>query len=428
MINVEKAVLATCISFPNLLPVLFDNCMREDFSASEHQIIYETLLKLHEERQTIDNIIIFDLIGGKITKGYLLSVMEECQALPASMAESWLIDKLSVMKSRSAKVNGIRACLVEFEAPMPDFDRIIQIAESGKVIETSKEDPSFDVAYSEYLDWKNKDKTNINTGFPTFDRQIDGLNYGELFGVMGRTATAKTWMSINILNSLITKTKDKIGYFSLEMSRATFMERMKQVYFKLSRHEVWDKTQSGTLNVAEFKKTYSDLNIYGRVYSVADISRLVERDKIKIVFVDFLQLIKKTRGKSIYENVSYQIEELKAMAKNKDCVIFLLIQLSRKGEGGWVPVSIDMARDSGTIEENCDFIIGVWSPILHPDINIKDEEYWRGKLAVKLLKNKRGITIQADCLFNTTTGVIGEIGKHWSDSRDRQEGHHDNPV
>ena len=409
MIIVEKSILATCITFPKLLPILFDNCVKDDFFVADHKTIYSKLFELYEGKQTIDVVIMYDVLGGKVAKGYLSSVMDMCQALPASMAEGWLVDKIAVMKAHSAKVNGMKACLTEFEAPMPDFDRIIEIAESGKVIETSKEKADLETAYSEYLDWKNKEKTNINTGFPTFDRQIDGLNYGELFGIMGRTATAKTWMSINILNSLITKTKDKIGYFSLEMSKATFVERMKQVYFKLSRYEVWDKTQDGTLNVAEFKKAYKDLRLYGRVYSVADISRLVERDSIKIVFVDFLQLIQKTRGKSLYENVSYQIEELKALAKNKDCVIFLLIQVSRKGEGGWVPVSIDMARDSGTIEENCDFIMGIWSPILHPEIKTEDEEYWRGKIAVKLLKNKRGLIEQVDCLFNSTTGNIGEV-------------------
>ena len=97
------------------------------------------------------------------------------------------------------------------------------------------------------------------------------------------------------------------------------------------------------------------------------------------------------------------------MAKNKDIIIFLLIQLSRKGEGGWVPVTIDMARGSGTIEENCDFLVGIWNPNLYPDIDEKEAEYWRGKLAVKLLKNKRGITIGTQCHFDQYTGKIYEV-------------------
>ncbi len=412
MIETEKSILATCILFPRLLPVLFDNCIEGDFFANEHRIIYSNLFNRYEKKEPIDSIIMYDVLRMKVTKGYFSSVMETGQALPGSIAENWLVEKLSVLKSHNAKVNGIKECLKEFESNDPDFDKIIEIANYGKVIKINKEPVDFNAAHSEYLDWKNKEKTNVITGFPTLDRQIDGLNYGELFGIMGRTTAGKTFISINMLRSIIYRTAEKIGYFSLEMSKATFIERMMQVHFKQSRYEVWEKVKDGTLCIDEFMDKYKDLNIYSRVYSVAEISRLVERDELKIVFIDFLQLIKKTRGKSIYENVSYQIEELKELAKNKEVVIFLLIQLSRKGEGGWIPVTIDMARDSGTIEENCDFLMGVWNPSLYPDIDVKDEAEWRDKLSVKLLKNKRGITIGTQCHFDSYTGRIYEIEKH----------------
>ena len=228
---------------------------------------------------------------------------------------------------------------------------------------------------------------------------------------MGRTTTGKTFVSINILNSIINKTNVNIGYFSLEMSKATLVERMMQIHFDQSRFEISRMVKEKILFHDDFLEKYKDLKVYGRIYSVSDISRLVERDGLKIIFIDFLQLIRKTRGKSLYENVTHQIEELKELAKNKGVVIFLLIQLSRKGEGGWIPVTIDMARDSGTIEENCDFLIGIWNPSLYPDIDDESTEEWKGKLAIKLLKNKRGITIGTTCSFNSDTGKIYEIKK-----------------
>ncbi len=411
MIEVEKSVIATCVLFPDLLPILFDNCVENDFFFEEHKIIYSILFKRHESKQPIDSIIMYDVLHLKVTKGYFSSLMESGQALPKSIAEKWLIEKLAVMKSHSAKVNGIKECLKEFESNDPDFERIVEIAEGGQVVNLNVEAPDFKTAYNEYLDWKNKKKTNIITGFPTFDRQIDGLNYGELFGIMGRTTTGKTFVSINILNSIINKTNVNIGYFSLEMSKATLIERMMQIHFDQSRFEISRMVKEKVLYHDDFLEKYKDLKVYGRIYSVSDISRLVERDGLKIIFIDFLQLIRKTRGKSLYENVTYQIEELKELAKNKGVVIFLLIQLSRKGEGGWIPVTIDMARDSGTIEENCDFLIGIWNPSLYPDIDDESTEEWKGKLAIKLLKNKRGITIGTTCSFNSDTGKIYEIKK-----------------
>ena len=416
MIETEKAILATCIFFPKLLPILFDNCVEHDFFFSEHKIIYRKLFERHKAKQPIDSIIMHDVLHLKVTKGYFSSLVESVQALPGSLAEKWLLEKISVIKIHNAKENGIKACLKEFESNDPDFEKIIEIAESGKIIEINAESSDFINAHEQYLEWKNKEKTNIITGFPSIDRQIDSLNYGELFGIMGRTTTGKTFISINILNSIITKTTEKIGYFSLEMSKATFIERMMQIYFDMSRYEVWQGIKNGTLYVDGFIDKYEDLNVYGRVYSVFEISRLVERDNLKIIFIDFLQLIKKTRGKSIYENVSYQIEELKELAKNKECVIFLLIQLSRKGEGGWVPVTIDMARDSGTIEENCDFLMGIWNPNLHENLSVNDKEYWREKISVKLLKNKRGLAVGIECFFNPYTGKIMEVGGKSNDN------------
>ena len=409
MIEIEKAILATCMSYPNLLPLLFENCDREDFQFVEHRTIYGELSRLHEAKQTIDQVILYAILKGKVPDGYVSAVMETTQTLYRGLAESWLVEKIAILKRHKAKIIGLKEVAKEFESPFPDFDRIIEIAEAGKVVEISKEPFDFVSAHAQYLEWKNKDKTNIITGFPSIDRQIDGLNYGELFGIMGRTTTGKTFISINMLNSIITKTTEKIGYFSLEMSKATFIERMMQIHFDKSRYDIWKGVVDGTLFVDGFMEKYRDLNVYGRVYSVSDISRLVERDGLKIVFIDFLQLIKKTRGKSIYENVSYQIEELKELAKNKECVIFLLIQLSRKGEGGWVPVTIDMARDSGTIEENCDFLMGTWNPNLCETLSDDDKEYWNGKISIKLLKNKRGITTGIECNFDTSTGKIMEL-------------------
>lgn len=411
MIEIEKAILSTCILFPNLLPILFDNCMKEDFRFDENKIIYGELCRLYAEKQTIDSVVMYATLKNKVQKGYISVVMESGQALPKSMSENWLLDKISVMKNHVAKLNGIKQCSEEFGSAFPDFDKIIEIAEAGKVVQINKESPGFDIAFSEYMEWKNKKKTNIVTGFPSFDKQIDGLSYGELFGIMGRTTTGKTFLSIQILNSIITKTKDKIGYFSLEMSKATFIERMMQIHFDHSRYEIWRMIKEGVLHHDEFMKKHKDLNIYSHVYSVSDISRLVERDGLRIVFIDFLQLIRKTRGNSLYENVTYQIQELKELSKNKNIVIFLLIQLSRKGEGGWVPVTIDMARDSGTIEENCDFIIGVWNHSLCQNMDEEDTEYWQGKLTLGLLKNKRGMTEKIECSFNSDTGKIKELPK-----------------
>jgi len=67
-------------------------------------------------------------------------------------------------------------------------------------------------------------------------------------------------------------------------------------------------------------------------------------------------------------------------------------------------VTIDMARESGTIEEDSDFIIGCWQPWLKD----QHDEYWNGKMCMQLLKNKRGQIAGCEFGFDYKSGRIWE--------------------
>jgi replicative DNA helicase len=222
---------------------------------------------------------------------------------------------------------------------------------------------------------------------------------------MGRAATAKTFLGLNILSHLIGCTPKRIGLFSLEMSKPALMERLLQIYFDKSRRGLSVEKITEQLGIQEFLSRFSSLRIYGRVYSVAEISDLVKRESLEIIFVDHLQLIPQSRGRSLYEGATYNIRELKELAKNRNVIIFLLIQTSRKGEGGGTPLTLDMARDSGSIEENVDFLVGIWNPSLEENA----DPAWKGKLSLKLLKNKRGPVFGIKAHFSRESGRIIEI-------------------
>jgi len=405
MIETEKAILAMIIEYPQYAPILFENCTLEIFESTNNKTIFKLIKKLNKERRQIDWLTMFDLLKGKVTEGYVAGLLKCTDGIFQSGAERWLLEKIGTLKRVKAKKTGMLECMRELEGQDPDFDRIIEIAEQGKLVELAKEPVDFKTAYNEYLDWKERKTTDIDLGIPSFDRQTDDYNYGEVIGIMARTAVGKTFLAINIINRLINLTEHKIGIFSLEMSKATFMERMMQVFFGMSRYEVNDKRKEGDLNIDEFMERHKKLNIYSRIYSVSEISRLVEKDGLKVVFIDYLQLLRKTKGRSLYEETSYQMEEIKELAKNREAVVFLLIQISRKGEGGWEVVTMDMARNSGTIEEHCDFLIGLWNPSLKENAEV----YWNNKIAVRLLKNKRGNIKGVECHFDKFTGRIREI-------------------
>lgn len=407
MINSERAILAIVIQHPGHIDTLLANCNDGFFKWPENQKIYETIKDLHEGKSLCDWETIIDLLKGEIQASWFTAMQDTLGGTYPSGLEALLLEKIRLVKEDKAKRALLSEIQRELQGRMPDFDRLFMLVNKGKVIRFTQEEADFQTAYDAYIDWKERRPTNIATGFPTFDRLTDNFDYGELVTLMGRTTTAKTWTALNILSRLMPHINEKIGFFSMEMAKSALIERMMQLYFGLSRYDVYKERIAGRLDDKEFFDIHRDLNIYGKVYSVKEVERLVDRDGLKIVFLDYLQLMKMGEGKSIYEKTTYRMQETKEMAKNREIMVFLMSQITRKGEGGWIPVSIDMARESGAIEESSDFIIGTWDPSLQEGAHAKHD----GQLRMRLLKNKRGPTIGITCSFSKVSGRIHELEK-----------------
>lgn len=408
MIHTEKAVLGLLCFYPKLIPIVREN---EDslFSDETSRIVYGKICELYEDGITPDLAVLYDMLQGRVPATWISELADFVLGVSGGMAEKVLIEKIGLLKHARAN-RELRAKLKTYtNLNEVEYDEIIAICERAKINLTKEESSDFVSAYYEYLDWKEMKPTRITTGFPSFDKLTDHFNYGEIVAIMGRTTTGKTFVGLNILENLLNSEIEDIGFFSMEMSKATLIERIMQIRFGFSRADLVIKRATGELNIDDFLRKYEKVKVFSNVYSVDEVAAIVDKERLKVVIIDYFQLMKNEEGLSIYEKATYKMQRLKEMAKNKHIVIFLMIQLSRKGEGGWEPVSIDMARDSGAIEENADFIIGLWNPSLHPSFQEKPDEDLKGKIFMKLLKNKRGPVVGIECNFNPATGKIYEI-------------------
>ena len=412
----ERAILATVIEYsrcrPNLIDILFENCTEGDFRDVNANLIFKTLRDLVERKLPFDFIAIMDLLKGHVSEVYFSSMLDRLKGTYEGIAEQFLREKINYLKGQYAQVDLLKEIenLARGNINIIDWNKIGEIVQKAKLVQVKNEDSTFRAAYREYVSWKETKRTCVNTGFPTFDDLTDDYQYGEIIAIMARTTVGKTFLGLNILSHLINSAQEnKIGFFSLEMDKGPLTERMLQIYFDLSRHEVHSRRMAGGLGEDEFLKKYDPLKVYKFVYSVTEIEKLVEKDGLKIIFIDFLQLIKAGSGSGAYEVTTNKIVDLKELAKNRGLIIFLLVQISRKGGGGWEQVTIDMARESGAIEEISDFIIGLWDPNLNPRATDKQRAKSQGSLYMKLLKNKRGPTAFIEARFSKDSGRIIEI-------------------
>ena len=131
--------------------------------------------------------------------------------------------------------------------------------------------------------------------------------------------------------------------------------------------EEWEKLDKGLSRIVN-APVYLDTK---STYTIDDICKTVEESvqehQVKIVFIDYLQLIFAKTGftENRYLELNYITRRLKALAKEFNITIVLLSQLNRNAEDEkrfeHRPVLTDL-RDSGTICDDSDVVCFVHRP------------------------------------------------------------------
>lgn len=213
--------------------------------------------------------------------------------------------------------------------------------------------------------------TGLPTHFFDLDRIINGLNNSHLIILAARPAMGKTAFAINIAENLCFKNNVPVGIFSLEMTAEQLLHRI-----ICSQAEVEsDKIRTGGLSGHEFQRIVAAVSEMQKHTMVIDdqpglkitdlrarARRLKEAYGIKLLIIDYLQLISGSGSSRTVENRQNEISEISRMLKNLarelDIPIICLSQLSRKVEdrAGHRPLMSDL-RESGSIEQDSDIIM-----------------------------------------------------------------------
>lgn len=407
MKETEKTILAMAIEYPETRFFFFENCDADFFQSGTNKKIFKLIDSLQKENISYDWLTLIDLSSG-IPQNYFTDMVNSLKAVHQSGVMSLIREKIALIKNIRAKRDLLREIEKQAKVENPDFEEIKNIVEGTKIISLDREDTNFESAYEEYLNWREKESSQVRLGLPTLDRWIGGFRYGEIISILGRTGLGKTMVALKYLQEIPDELHPMTGFFSFEMPKPAIVERLLQLYFNVWREELDDKID--TIEIGYFKEKYRQIKLYTRIYTADEISKIIERDKLKIIFIDFLQLMKDDNpGGSSYERTSQKMKSLKHIAMNQDVLIFLLVQLSRKAGSGWEIVTIDSARESGQIEELSDFIVGIWNPSLNLKFSEAKKREHENQIRIALLKNKRGPTAFIKAHFDKRSGKIFEL-------------------
>lgn len=203
----------------------------------------------------------------------------------------------------------------------------------------------------------------LSTGFESLDGILGGLVEGTLVTIGGRTGMGKTAFAFNLLRNLAIEKNIPSLYISLESTEQLCTNILIACTLNIKYRgllggqlvaEEWEKLDKGVSGIVN-SPIYLDTK---STYTIDDICKTVEEavqeHQVKVVFIDYLQLIFAKTGftENRYLELNYITRKLKALAKEFNITIVLLSQLNRNAEDDkrfeHRPVLTDL-RDSGTI-------------------------------------------------------------------------------
>jgi replicative DNA helicase len=249
--------------------------------------------------------------------------------------------------------------------------RIHQITDQAMSVDTMNSLPGLLQKFASHLEeliQQGTAITGIPTGFECLDYLTTGFKKQDLIILAARPSMGKTAFAIEITLQMALRQKS-VAFFELEMSDLSVAQRM--IANSAGIDSV--KLSSGMVTPAEYLQYTQALSHLLQScpsitvdtspgITVAEIkakSRKIKREKgLDCIIVDYLGLIGGYTNMSRYDKVSENTRQLKNMARELDCPVITLCQLSRAVEQRQDkrPMLSDL-RETGEVEQTADLVM-----------------------------------------------------------------------
>ena len=238
----------------------------------------------------------------------------------------------------------------------------------------------------------------VPTGFIDLDARLNGgWAPGQMVVIGARPAMGKSTLAACFARAAAITNRVPTAIWSLEMSNHEFAITMLCGEVKIPVHHLKRGEVDNTVlaraaerlpSIAEAPLKIDD-NAYLTLPGLrAQIRTLVRQFGLKIVFIDYLQLMQAPPAESRQVAVSIISRTLKLIAKEFGITIIVLAQLNRGNEqrSDKTPIPSDL-RESGSIEQDADIVI-----LLHRDDAYEKESPRAGEADVIVGKHRGGPT------------------------------------
>ncbi len=238
-IDAEKALLGSILIKSDSIYEILEYIHPESFYAEKHQIIFRTMLELHEKNEPIDLLTLTSKLSAKkllesIGGESYIAELSISAPSAANIEHYGKIVSDKAIKRRlieaSEKISDIgfdeeadaEASIDDAEKEIFSISQSISSAEFYNIAETSKE------AYERLERLQNGDSKlrGVPTGYHSLDLKLSGFQPSDLIILAARPSVGKTSLALDFTRKVAVEHKKSVAFFSLEMSKEQLTDRL----------------------------------------------------------------------------------------------------------------------------------------------------------------------------------------------------------
>ena len=433
-IEAEQSILGAMLVYPSLVRMAIDQDLHaEEFYVEAHQRIYRCMMDLADSGQSVD-----------ITT--LITRLNDTEQLALAGGADYVI-KLS--DSAVSSANGIFYIdiikeryhlrrLIETAEQIAEegFDtgssldqvldhaekEILEVTRSRRASEFQSSKEVVSRVIKELVALRESDNhiTGVRTGYQDLDRMTNGFQRGDLIILAARPAMGKTALALNLGMYTALRNPGAVAFFSLEMPADSLMKRLLSAKSQVEGN----KLRGGNITDEELNRLNEAGNELGAAKIFIDDSasikvsqifskcrKLMSEHGLSLIVIDYLQLISgsgRNSGDNRQQEVSEISRNLKILAKEMNCPVIALSQLSRSVEqrNDKQPMLSDL-RESGAIEQDADIVMFLYREDYYKKPGEQEERADVNEVVdLNLAKHRNGSVGHISLVFNKSISAF----------------------
>ena len=380
-IEAEQSVLGAMLISRNAIAPAAEKLEEVDFYRDSHKVLFRSIVEMFKRDMAVDLVTVLEYLKSTDVlerAGGVTYVTEISSSVPTTANLSSYIQIVQEKSTLRKLIRASNEIIEESYNKQGEVEGVLDKAEK-RIFDISEKRTTSDfeslgtVLERGFIEierlYNNKGEvTGVSSGFKDLDDKTSGFQKGDMILVAARPSMGKTTFTLNIAEHAALREGKSVVIFSLEMSK-------EQLAYKLLCSEAnidmlklrtgnlepddWDRIARATGPLSKAKMYIDDTAGVTVMEMRSKCRRLKMEYGIDLIMIDYLQLMSGSSGSdNRQQEVSEISRSIKALAKEMECPVIALSQLSRAPEqrADHRPMLSDL-RESGSIEQDADVVM-----------------------------------------------------------------------